>query len=80
LTDRYDVEVRQARQRLRSSLHWVLVIFPVRFHANAAVVARVTAAGLAVIATLVAVAASATPDWSAAAAVSAASADSRTRG
>src|SRR6185312_8430282 len=79
-TVRYEMEVRQVRQRLRSSLHRVLVIFPVRFHAKAAAVARVTAAGLAVIATLVAVAASAMPDWIAAAAVSAASAGSRTRG
>ena len=78
-TERYEIDVRQARQRLRPSLHRVLVIFPVRFHANAAVVARVTAAGLAVIATLVAVAASAMSDWSAAAAASAASAGSRTR-
>ena len=45
-TVRYEIEVRQARQRLRSSLHRVLVIFPVRFHAKAAAVARVTAAGL----------------------------------
>jgi hypothetical protein len=80
LTDRYEIDLRHFRQRLRSSLQEVLVVFPVRFQANAAVVARVTAAGLAVILTLVAVAASATPDPSATAPASAASAGGRTRG